>query len=306
MTELISIIMPAYNASKCIEQAIESVLAQTHTNFELIIVDDGSQDETWDVITSYANSDERIRAIQHESNKGPSAARNTGLSMAQGSWLAFIDSDDVWEPSRLGEFVSLVNRVSSDCFVADNMLICTGNDTLEPIRTMIDWNVVGERPNDHVIMDFGKYLSLGAPVIQPMIPRKSIENANLRFNVSARVGEDLELYAKLFLAGYQLALINKPLYKYRVNKDSLTHQLDDLEDLLKVYKNILELPGLTLEEQKVIHKLYNKERQRQEVKRAISLARNGKALETCRYLISKPSVLLSALKLVLDKVLSRV
>jgi len=96
------------------------------------------------------------------------------------------------------------------------------------------------------------------------------------------------------------------LYKYRVNKDSLTHQLDDLEDLLKVYKNILELPGLTLEEQKVIHKLYNKERQRQEVKRAISLARNGKALETCRYLISKPSVLLSALKLVLDKVLSRV
>jgi len=96
---LVSVIIPTYNRELLVERAVRSVLDQQYTNFELIIVDDGSTDGTADRIMAF--NDERIRLIRHETSKGPSAARNTGLQHCSGSFIAFLDSDDSWLPGKL-------------------------------------------------------------------------------------------------------------------------------------------------------------------------------------------------------------
>lgn len=100
MQELVSIIMPSYNTAQYISEAIESVLAQTYPYWELIIIDDGSTDGTYEVIKSYL-TDARIRYIQNLKNRGAAVSRNIGLSEAKGRWIAFLDSDDLWFPDKL-------------------------------------------------------------------------------------------------------------------------------------------------------------------------------------------------------------
>ncbi len=99
--ELVSIIMPNYNGSKYISQAIESVLAQTYKNWELIIIDDCSTDDSLKVIDAYIKKDDRIRLIKLENNMGPAIARNVGIDNARGRYIAFLDSDDLWLKHKL-------------------------------------------------------------------------------------------------------------------------------------------------------------------------------------------------------------
>ncbi|MEO1653523.1 MAG: glycosyltransferase [Bacteroidota bacterium] len=100
MSELISVIMPAYNAEKFIGEAIESVLAQTYTHFELIVINDGSKDGTLDIIKKYAAQDDRIKVIDQE-NKGVPGTLNVGVDAAQAEIIARMDSDDIMFPQRL-------------------------------------------------------------------------------------------------------------------------------------------------------------------------------------------------------------
>lgn len=96
----ISVIIPVYNRAWCIAEAMDSVLSQTIDTFELIIVDDGSTDSTEDILKKYLEEHENIRVINQE-NKGVSAARNTGILNSNGNYIAFLDSDDLWEPGKL-------------------------------------------------------------------------------------------------------------------------------------------------------------------------------------------------------------
>lgn len=93
--------MPAYNAEKTIARSIESVLAQTLTAFELIVVDDVSTDGTREIVSAYAQRDPRIRLVPQAANGGVAAARNAGLDKATGEYIAFLDSDDGWHPRKL-------------------------------------------------------------------------------------------------------------------------------------------------------------------------------------------------------------
>lgn len=97
----VSIITPAYNAARFIEETIQSVLSQSYTDWEMIIVDDCSRDDTRVRIETHAQRDKRIRLIAHQTNGGPSAARNTALKAASGRYIAFLDSDDLWLPGKL-------------------------------------------------------------------------------------------------------------------------------------------------------------------------------------------------------------
>ena len=100
MCDLVSIIMPSYNTGRFIKEAIESVLAQTYTNWELLIVDDCSSDNT-DVIVKQFLNDERIHYLKNEVNSGAAISRNRALREAKGKWIAFLDSDDLWVPEKL-------------------------------------------------------------------------------------------------------------------------------------------------------------------------------------------------------------
>lgn len=100
MNDLVSVIMPSYNTAKFIAETIDSVLAQTYSNWELIIVDDCSTDNTDEVVSRYL-SDGRIKYLKNEKNSGAAVSRNRALKEANGKWIAFLDSDDLWEPEKL-------------------------------------------------------------------------------------------------------------------------------------------------------------------------------------------------------------
>ncbi|MGH8528227.1 MAG: glycosyltransferase family 2 protein [Nevskiales bacterium] len=136
MSQLVSVILPTYNRRSLLPRAIQSVLAQTHRELELIIVDDGSTDGTDELVQRYAAGDRRLRYLAMPKRGGPAAARNTGIRAAQGSWIAFQDSDDEWRPSKLEKQLRAVNS-------SDTGLVCCGYQLShfdEPLRDL--------RPND--------------------------------------------------------------------------------------------------------------------------------------------------------------
>ena len=108
MNGLVSIIMPSYNTGAYIKESIDSVLNQTYTNWELIIVDDCSNDNTDDIVASF--NDERIRYLKNEKNSGAAVSRNRALHDAQGKWIAFLDSDDLWYPEKLERQISFMEN----------------------------------------------------------------------------------------------------------------------------------------------------------------------------------------------------
>lgn len=106
--ELVSVITPTYNCGKFIGETIESVLAQTYHNWEMIIVDDCSTDDTSEVIRKYTDNDDRIKYFCLEKNSGAAVARNKALNIAKGRWIAFLDSDDLWLPNKLGSQIKFM------------------------------------------------------------------------------------------------------------------------------------------------------------------------------------------------------
>lgn len=109
MNELVSIIMPSYNTGRFIKETIDSVISQTYKNWELLIVDDCSTDNTYDVVSNFLG-DERINFFKNEKNSGAAVSRNKALREAKGKWIAFLDSDDLWTPEKLERQISFMEN----------------------------------------------------------------------------------------------------------------------------------------------------------------------------------------------------
>ena len=108
--DLVSVITPAFNSGRFVSETINSVLSQTYQNWELIIVDDGSTDETVKIVKSFQEKDNRIKLFENESNKGSAFSRNLALRNAKGKWIAFLDSDDVWHPEKLEKQIKFMTE----------------------------------------------------------------------------------------------------------------------------------------------------------------------------------------------------
>ena len=118
----ISVIIPAYNRAKTIRNALESLRAQTYSNWEAIVVDDGSTDNTCEIVSEIARNDQRIRLLRHEQNRKAQAARNTGIRAAKGAWITFLDSDDEYLPNSIEDRLTLAEKeqvpvVHSECYI---------------------------------------------------------------------------------------------------------------------------------------------------------------------------------------------
>lgn len=110
----VSVIIPAYNSAKTISETIRSALAQTFSDFEIIVADDGSTDNTSEVVLSLADNDSRIKLFQVKKNQGVSKARNFAISNATGEWVAFLDSDDIWIADKLEKQLKLAEEKNAD------------------------------------------------------------------------------------------------------------------------------------------------------------------------------------------------
>lgn len=122
MHDLVSVIVPVFNRSCAVKEALDSIIEQTYQHWEALVVDDGSTDETPQVIRKYTCKDTRIHLLQHAQKQGAQAARNIGIRAAQGQWIAFLDSDDRWLPNSLEVRLNLAKRkgvevVHSECFI---------------------------------------------------------------------------------------------------------------------------------------------------------------------------------------------
>ncbi len=109
-TDLVSIVVPVYNAERFIEETIQTVLNQTYTNWELILVDDKSTDDSIALITPYVKKDRRIKLLRNETNLYAALTRNKGINEAKGRYVAFLDADDLWSPDKLEQQVSFMQK----------------------------------------------------------------------------------------------------------------------------------------------------------------------------------------------------
>jgi glycosyltransferase involved in cell wall biosynthesis len=219
ITPTVSVVIPTYNRARSITRAIDSVLTQTFQDIELIVVDDGSQDDTAEVLTRYGD---RLCLIRQE-NRGVSAARNKGIRAAHGNWIAFLDSDDEWRPTKLAlQIACLEEKAMKVCFtrcVDGNGGIIPDIDELLP--TTKDSDIYCFEDAIDSICDLTYH-----PQVQSMIVEKQLlENAGL-FDESLYAAEDTRLiYNLAFLSGF--AYINRPLVVInRGTPNSLTYDLN--------------------------------------------------------------------------------
>ncbi len=120
--------MPAYNAERFIKEAINSVVLQTCSDWELLVIDDGSTDSTCAIVENLAAADERIKLIKNASNMGAARTRNRGLDMCQGAYVAFLDSDDVWHPNKLSSQIeAMQSRNAQLCYSSYAIIDDRGN-----------------------------------------------------------------------------------------------------------------------------------------------------------------------------------
>ncbi len=214
----VSIIMPAYNAEKYIGEAIQSVIAQTYNDWELIIVDDGSTDNTRDVIKSYTNQDSRIR-YYYQVNGKQGRARNLGLSKAVGKFVGFLDADDLWIQDKLKRQVEILNENKS------LTLICTTGLVLQDSGELNSgtWQTFGGAilSSETALPLFLKYNYI---LNSSVIINRTLVAEELFFETDSAVqnAEDYDLWLRLLEMGSAFYFLNVPLTIYRVHLNQST------------------------------------------------------------------------------------
>jgi succinoglycan biosynthesis protein ExoO len=287
--QIVSIIIPAYNAEKYIKDTIFSVLNQTYKDLEVVVVDDASSDNTAEVVMSI--KDERVRLLRHKENMGPGGARNTGIKAAKGNWIAELDADDQWLPMRLEKLLTIAGSVDGGCFVADNQLICfDSSNGMKPWISRFERDNI-KFANAFIDVDMVEYLNMGAPSICPIIPIKFIKNNNIKYRSTCFFGEDFEFYCQLFLNGLRLRICSEPFYLRRLTPGSLTTKNNS--DLIEVYQRLLTDSRLTNSEKRMLNMLSHKIKTQQNFNDFLSMLKEKKILKALCQFITSPSITLA-------------
>ncbi|ABB32243.1 glycosyl transferase family 2 [Geobacter metallireducens RCH3] len=251
----VSVVLPTYNCGTYVGVAVESVLQQTYSNYELIIVNDGSTDETDQALAPYLCNNGHIRYIK-QGNKGHAGARNTGIRAATGDVIAFIDSDDKWLPEKLGEQVQAMEEDPEVGLVHCNVYGFGENQEVQvrgPLLTQEQLQGYSGYIFDNLY--FRKIIITTTTV---MIRKSCIDDVGMFDENMTRYGsEDRELFLRI-LWKYKARYVNKPLAMYRNRSDS---EGQNYERMIKgqeyVYEKITSLYGLPQSSKRaVMSKMY--------------------------------------------------
>jgi succinoglycan biosynthesis protein ExoO len=237
-TPRLSIIMAAYNVGPFIEKAIRSVLAQSASDLELIVIDDASTDDTVSRIAGFLTQDPRVVLLRQNQNEGVSAARNRGLDVARGQWIGIVDADDWIAPQRFARMMHEAEQLNADV-IADDLFIVPGLRNEPSARLMAD-EPKGARliPARHLVMRDPPEL-LGYGLLKPLIRRAALQKTALRYHRALRRYEDFLFMMELAAKGLRFALLNEPLYSYRLRAGSLTRE--DPRQVLTEMKDVSAL-----------------------------------------------------------------
>ncbi|MDP2432814.1 MAG: glycosyltransferase family A protein [Pseudomonadota bacterium] len=210
----VSVIIPAYNAAWCVARALDSVLAQTWRDFELIVVDDGSRDGTSEILAGYGAA---VRVVV-KTNGGLSSARNAGIAAARGEYVAFLDADDWWLPEKLERQMALLDSRPSLLFCSTTTLVFTPEG-----RRLADWRChAEERPALQCIFAANAHVAGSGSAV--MARREAFTRAG-GFDESLRSLEDIDMWMRLAALG-DYACLDDPLTAIEKRGDSMSGNLD--------------------------------------------------------------------------------
>ena len=210
---LVSVVMPVYNGGKYLGEAIESILAQSFTDFELIVVDDGSTDDSAAIARDFANRDERIRFLKHDCNQGSASARNTGIAASNGDFIAAMDCDDVSIPKRLQKQVGFL-QTHPDIGVVGGFLQTASADLTRRQNH--------EYPQQHadIVLQWilgGRTTFAGAL----SMTRRDIMKSVGGYEKSRKVSDDMELFSRLYFKT-RFANLPETLHVYRQHEEQMS------------------------------------------------------------------------------------
>jgi glycosyltransferase involved in cell wall biosynthesis len=209
----VSVILPAYNCEKHIGKAIDSLLQQTFTDFELIIINDGSNDNTESIIHSY--QDKRIVYLKNPENKGLIYSLNTAIELAHGKYIARMDADDICKPERLMEQKKALDENENITAVATTIEFISDKD-----ETTGDWELDRKTITSHQIK---KQMPYENCIAHPTVMMRAEIAKELKYKPYQKNIEDYDLWLRMLSRGYVIAKINEPLLLYRVHDSSVTN-----------------------------------------------------------------------------------
>lgn len=225
MNDKISIIMPAYNAEKYIKYSIESVINQSYSNWELLVIDDGSKDDTIAIVEGFIKNNKNIYLIKNEVNMGVSATRNKGIDRASGNWIGFLDSDDIWDIYKLEKQIETAKAQSAK-FVFSGVSYINEKGIPYPgtfeVPKTVDFN---ELKKHNVISCSSVILK------KELLGEIRMENDDMH--------EDYAFWLRILKLGEVALGINEPLLIYRISRKSKSgNKVKTIAMTYKVYRFI--------------------------------------------------------------------
>jgi len=230
MKNLVSIITPSYNSSMFIEECVNSVLTQTYSNWEMLIVDDCSKDESREIIKSFSDKDKRVQHCFLEENVGAAEARNIAIRKAKGKYIAFLDSDDIWKSDKLEKQIAFMKKNDiAFSFTSYQPISEDGNDLANIIKA----------PKEMTYHSYLKNTIIGCLTV--IIDKEKVEEFEMPVIKSSH---DMALWLLIMKRGFSAYGFDENLARYRVVSSSNTvNKIKAAKDVWKVYR---EIEGLNL------------------------------------------------------------
>jgi glycosyltransferase involved in cell wall biosynthesis len=278
----VTVVIPTHNRCRLLQRTLSSVLAQTGVRFEVIVVDDGSSDTTPELLLSVENRD--VIVLRHETPCGVSAARNAGLSIARGQWIAFVDDDDLWAPDKLRAQLDAAQRMPTAGWVT------VGEVVVDPTLRIF----AGRRPPSAAELPNVLLYNLVPAGGSGTMVRTELLRQVEGFSTDLMVLADWDLWIRLFLAA-PAAVVSRPLVAYLMHPTSMSHNTERIERELALitsrYTAARMDQGATF-----LHTIWLQWVARMQLQAHQRAAAMRTALEMCRYWQEWPAFVAAAVR----------
>lgn len=307
----VSVILPAYNAAAHLRRAVDSALAQTMADLEIVIVDDASTDATLEIAGRIAARDSRVRVLHNERNSGPSVSRNRAIAAARGEWIAILDADDSWFPERLERMLADAGDadvVSDDLYTVRGALFKPEEPVLRSMLQEAGFKIT--RPRRLDIYDLVRY---ELALLKPIIRRSFLGRHELSYDPTLLRAHDFYLYFDILAQGGRWLQLPEGYYLYykhgraaqdkdqRVKRTTLTETVESNRSLLNHPAAVGDKALIAALERRI-----QKAQRRIVFATAQDAVRQRRFADLARWLVGNPSNLLLITRFLVERLHLRV